>query len=51
MFALAGTPDGCLALARQYKDAGITELALTFSGPDALEQIAALGAAVARSSH
>jgi 5,10-methylenetetrahydromethanopterin reductase len=50
MFSLAGTPENCVALARQYSDAGVTELALTFSGPNALEEIAALGEAVARSS-
>jgi len=50
-FSLAGTAEDCLALARQYKSAGVTELALTFSGPNALEEIHILGEAVARSLH
>jgi 5,10-methylenetetrahydromethanopterin reductase len=50
MFSLAGTAEDCVALSRQYKDAGITELALTFSGPNAVEEIRALGEAVARSA-
>jgi 5,10-methylenetetrahydromethanopterin reductase len=47
-FSLAGTPDECLRLAANYKAAGIDELALTFSGPSAKEEIAAIGAALAR---
>jgi 5,10-methylenetetrahydromethanopterin reductase len=35
-----------LALARKYKAAGIDELALTFSGPQAKAEIAAMGAAL-----
>ena len=47
-FALAGTPDECLARAAAYKAAGVDELALTFSAPSAKEEIAMLGAALAR---
>ena len=47
-FSLYGTPDECLMLARKYKAAGIDELALTFAGPDAKDQIAAIGAALSR---
>ncbi|HVY56609.1 MAG TPA: LLM class flavin-dependent oxidoreductase [Xanthobacteraceae bacterium] len=47
-FSLAGTPDECLKLAASYKAAGIDELALTFSGPTAKEEIAAIGGALAR---
>nr|WP_232372560.1 LLM class flavin-dependent oxidoreductase [Acuticoccus mangrovi] len=46
-FALAGTVDDCLARAADYRAAGVTELALTFSGPDAADEIAALGRALA----
>lgn len=49
-FALAGTPEDCLALARDHAEAGVTELALTFSGPDAAAQIALLGEAVRRAT-
>jgi 5,10-methylenetetrahydromethanopterin reductase len=49
-FSLAGTPESCIALAREYRNAGVTELALTFSGPNAVEQITAVGEAFARSS-
>ena len=49
-FSITGTPEDCLALARQYHDAGVTELALTFSGPNAVEQIAQMGEAIARSA-
>jgi 5,10-methylenetetrahydromethanopterin reductase len=45
-FALSGTGEECLALARKYKAAGIDELALTFSGPQAKAEIAAMGAAL-----
>lgn len=44
-FALAGTPEDCIAGARRFGEAGVTELALTFTGPDAAEEMAALGAA------
>jgi 5,10-methylenetetrahydromethanopterin reductase len=50
MFSLAGTAEDCVALAQQYGNAGVTELALTFSGAKALEEIAALGEAVLRNS-
>lgn len=46
-FSLAGTPGECLTLARRYKSMGIDELALTFSGPTAKEEIEAIGAALA----
>jgi len=45
-FSLAGTPKECLTLAAKYKAAGVDELALTFSGPTAQEEIAAIGAAL-----
>ncbi len=48
-FSLAGTVEDCLALARLYKSAGVTELALTFTGARAIEEIHTLGEAVARS--
>ena len=51
MFSLAGTPESCVVRAREYKKAGITELALTFSGPNAVEEITALGKAVESGSH
>jgi 5,10-methylenetetrahydromethanopterin reductase len=47
-FSLFGTTDECLMLARRYKAMGIDELALTFTGPDAKDQIAAIGAALSR---
>ncbi len=46
-FALWGTPEACLTLAQTYRAAGVTELALTFSGADAAEQIGAIGRALA----
>jgi 5,10-methylenetetrahydromethanopterin reductase len=49
-FSLAGTPEECLAQAAEYKAAGIDELALTFSGPSAQAEIAAIGAALARAA-
>jgi 5,10-methylenetetrahydromethanopterin reductase len=49
-FSLFGTADECLKLARKYKAAGIDELALTFGGPDATDQIAAIGVALSRAS-
>lgn len=48
-FSIAGTSEDCLALAQQYRGAGVTELALTFSGANALNEIRDLGEAVARS--
>jgi 5,10-methylenetetrahydromethanopterin reductase len=47
-FSLYGTADECLMLARKYKAAGVDELALTFSGSDAKDQIALIGAALSR---
>lgn len=47
-FALAGTPDECLAGALKYAKAGVTELALTFEGPARLSDIALLGEIVPR---
>jgi 5,10-methylenetetrahydromethanopterin reductase len=44
-FSLFGTPDECLAQAEGYMALGVTELALTFSGPAAIDSIRALGAA------
>ena len=44
-FAIAGTPEDCLATAARYADAGISELALTFAGPNAVADIKTLGAA------
>jgi 5,10-methylenetetrahydromethanopterin reductase len=46
-FALVGTPDDCLAAAERYAAAGVTELALTFDGPAAAEDIKMLMAATA----
>lgn len=46
-FALAGTPDECLAGAVTYAKAGVTELALTFAGPTRLADIALIGEVVA----
>ena len=45
-FSLAGTPADCLAAAENYAAAGVTELALTFSGPTAVRDIDAIGAAL-----
>ncbi len=45
-FALAGTPDECLAAAEKYAAAGVCELALTFSGSNAIEDIRRIGAAL-----
>jgi alkanesulfonate monooxygenase SsuD/methylene tetrahydromethanopterin reductase-like flavin-dependent oxidoreductase (luciferase family) len=47
-FSLTGTPDECLAQAAKYASAGITELALTFDGPGAVDHIRLLGAALGR---
>jgi 5,10-methylenetetrahydromethanopterin reductase len=43
-FSLSGTPDQCLAQAQKYKAMGIDELALTFSGPRAEEEMVEIGA-------
>ncbi|HKS85251.1 MAG TPA: LLM class flavin-dependent oxidoreductase [Pseudolabrys sp.] len=45
-FSLSGTPDQCLTRAQEYRSMGIDELALTFSGPRALEEVTAIGAAL-----
>jgi 5,10-methylenetetrahydromethanopterin reductase len=45
-FSIAGTPDECIQQARRYRSAGVTELAMTFSDADAVEQIARMGEAV-----
>jgi 5,10-methylenetetrahydromethanopterin reductase len=45
-FALAGTPCECLATAEKYAAAGVSELALTFSGANAIEDIRTIGAAM-----
>jgi 5,10-methylenetetrahydromethanopterin reductase len=45
-FALIGTPDECLAAASRYAEAGVTELALTFAGPNATEGITLIGEAL-----
>jgi 5,10-methylenetetrahydromethanopterin reductase len=45
-FSLAGSPEECIRHAAAYKAAGIDELALTFSGPRAKEEIALIGAAL-----
>jgi 5,10-methylenetetrahydromethanopterin reductase len=46
-FSLAGRPEECLTLARKYKAMGIDELALTFGGPKAQDEIRQMGAALA----
>ncbi len=46
-FAVAGTAEDCLARAAAYAEAGVGELALTFAGPGAAEEIAYLGSAAA----
>lgn len=46
-FALVGTPDDCLVAAQRHAQAGVTELALTFSGPTATDDINALREAIA----
>jgi 5,10-methylenetetrahydromethanopterin reductase len=45
-FSVYGTSEECLALARHYKASGVDELALTFSGPTATQEIAAIGKAI-----
>lgn len=45
-FALTGTPEECLAAASRFAGAGITELALTFTGLSAAQEIALIGEAV-----
>ena len=45
---VAGTPEECLIRAAEYKTAEIDELALTFSGASAKDEIAAIGEALRR---
>jgi 5,10-methylenetetrahydromethanopterin reductase len=45
-YAIAGTPDECLAQCRQYGDSGVTELAIGFIGERGGEDIARLGRAL-----
>ncbi|MGH7247860.1 MAG: LLM class flavin-dependent oxidoreductase [Pseudomonadota bacterium] len=45
-FALAGTPEDCLAEAEKYAAAGVCELALTFSGTNAVQDIRAIATAL-----
>jgi 5,10-methylenetetrahydromethanopterin reductase len=45
-FSLTGTPDECIARAAEYIEAGINELALTFDGHAAADDIALLGEAL-----
>jgi 5,10-methylenetetrahydromethanopterin reductase len=45
-FSLTGVPDVCLEQAALYAEAGIDELALTFDGPNAPEEIRLLGEAL-----
>jgi 5,10-methylenetetrahydromethanopterin reductase len=47
-FSVCGTPDECLALARIYKAHGVDELALTFEGSTAKEQIEEIGQTLVR---
>ncbi len=47
-FALIGTPDECLEAAARYREAGITELALTFGGTTAAQDITLIGEALTR---
>ena len=46
-FAIAGTAADCLAQARRYREAGASELALTFVGPQPEADMAYLAQAVA----
>jgi 5,10-methylenetetrahydromethanopterin reductase len=48
-FAIAGTAEDCLAQARLYAEAGATELALSFAGPDPEADMRYLGGALADS--
>ena len=49
-FAVSGTAEDCLTRAAVYKDSGVGELVLTFTGAGADEEIAYLGATAARST-
>ncbi|HVX79081.1 MAG TPA: LLM class flavin-dependent oxidoreductase [Bradyrhizobium sp.] len=48
-FSVYGTAEECLGLARRYKAAGVDELALTFTGPAAPQEIAAIGKVIGTS--
>ena len=45
-FAVAGTPDDCLAAASRYADANVTQLALTFEAVDPTRAIKMLSGAL-----
>jgi 5,10-methylenetetrahydromethanopterin reductase len=47
-FALAGTAEDCRTQAAAFAAAGVTELALTFSGPSAADDMAYIGRAFAK---
>jgi 5,10-methylenetetrahydromethanopterin reductase len=46
-FSIAGTPEECLAIARRYRVAGVTELALTFDHPAGVTNVRKLGQVLA----
>jgi 5,10-methylenetetrahydromethanopterin reductase len=46
VFAIAGTTEDCLAQLAACGEAGVTELALTFAGPDAADEMKQLGAVI-----
>ena len=45
-FAIAGTAEDCRAQLAACAQAGVTELALTFAGPDAADEMKRLGAVI-----
>lgn len=47
-YAVAGTPDDCLAQARAQRAVGITDIALTFSGDAPHDEMRLLASAIAR---
>jgi 5,10-methylenetetrahydromethanopterin reductase len=47
-FAIAGTAEDCLAQAQRYREAGASELALTFVGQQPDEDMKYLGGAIGR---
>ena len=49
-FVVSGTAEDCLAQTALYKNSGVDELVLTFTGTGADEEINYLGVAAARSS-
>lgn len=49
-FALIGTPDDCLRAAGRYAEVGVTELALTFGGRTAAQNLSLLGEALTGAS-